>query len=93
MNIAIISFKYHCKRLLSGSVNNLTIDNMESADIKKVFNYLQSNQQPLTSYQLDFIKSLKKYFKKTGRLSPRQIECLVSIKSNTAEEVYQAISH
>lgn len=64
---------------------------MESNDIKKIFNYLESNMQPLTSYQVDFVKSLKKYFRKTGRLSPRQIECLIGIRNNTAEEIFNSV--
>jgi hypothetical protein len=55
---------------------------MGNKEIKKVFSYLEQNQEHLTSSQSEFIKSLKKYFKWKKSLSMRQIECLVSLKEN-----------
>jgi hypothetical protein len=48
--------------------------------IKEIFRYLEAQKRYLTPYQLDFVNSLKKYFKARGTLSVRQIESLESIR-------------
>jgi hypothetical protein len=49
-------------------------------NIKEIFSYLESQQRYLTPYQLDFVKSIKKYYKAKGTLSARQFESLESIR-------------
>jgi hypothetical protein len=53
---------------------------MGTKEIREVFGFLDENQKSLTQYQIEFIRSLKKYYKWKGHLSERQIECLVSLK-------------
>lgn len=53
---------------------------MEPREIKEMFNYLEMKHKCLTSYQVDFIKSMKKYYHWKGNLSSRQIDCLLSLK-------------
>lgn len=60
--------------------SNLTFEAMGNKEIREVFEFLEENQKSLTQYQLEFIKSLKKYYKWKGNLTERQIECLVSLK-------------
>lgn len=58
---------------------------MEPREIKEVFNYLDMKHKELTPYQVDFIKSMKKYYKWKGSLSSRQLECLLSLKEYLVE--------
>lgn len=53
---------------------------MGTKEIREVFGFLDENQKSLTQYQIEFIRSLKKYYRWKGNLSERQIECLVSLK-------------
>jgi hypothetical protein len=53
---------------------------MGKKEIREVFDFLDENRKSLTPYQVEFIQSLKKYYKWKGHLSERQIECLVSLK-------------
>ncbi|HEX2967524.1 MAG TPA: hypothetical protein VHO46_00350 [Bacteroidales bacterium] len=53
---------------------------MEPREIKEVFNFLEIRHKSLTPYQVEFIKSLKKYYTWKGSLSARQVECLLSLK-------------
>jgi hypothetical protein len=53
---------------------------MSTKEIREVFEFLEGNRKSLTPYQMEFIQSLKKYYKWKGRLSDRQIDCLVSLK-------------
>lgn len=58
---------------------------MEPREIREVFNYLEMKQKDLTPYQVDFIKSMKKYYRWKGSLSSRQMECLLSLKEYLVE--------
>lgn len=62
---------------------------MGTKEMRQIFNYLEDNQKHLTSSQYEFVKSLRKYFKWKGNLTPRQIECLISIKENMQVPVEQ----
>jgi len=53
---------------------------MSTREIREVFEFLNENQKDLTPYQIDFIRSLKKYYRWKGSLTSRQVECLVSLK-------------
>lgn len=53
---------------------------MSAKEIRDVFEFLDGKQKSLTPYQQEFIRSLKKYYKWKGRLSERQVDCLVSLK-------------
>jgi len=62
---------------------------MDTKEIRQTFNYLENNSKHLTSSQNEFIKSLKKYFKWKGNLTPKQEDCLISIRENMQVPVEQ----
>lgn len=67
-------------RILLKTKINLTLETMGNKEIREVFEFLEENRKSLTQYQLEFIKSLKKYYKWKGHLTERQIECLVGLR-------------
>jgi hypothetical protein len=59
---------------------------MSKEEIKKLFAYMDENERFLSLYQIGFIKSLKRHFKRWGSLSEKQLDCLVSLKVNMVPE-------
>ncbi|HEX2921316.1 MAG TPA: hypothetical protein VHO50_09145 [Bacteroidales bacterium] len=55
---------------------------MGTKEIKQVFRFFEANHDQLTYSQNNFIRSMKKYYKWKRTLTPRQIECLVSMREN-----------
>lgn len=45
---------------------------MKNNEINEAFRYLHEHENCLRLYQIDFIKSLQKYYSSHGRLSSRQ---------------------
>ena len=60
---------------------------MGAKEIREIFRNLDTERKRLTPYQIEFIKSLKKYFNWKGMLSQRQVECLENIKRSIFAEV------
>ncbi|MGE5420568.1 MAG: hypothetical protein ACM3UT_10300 [Chloroflexota bacterium] len=60
--------------------------NMEKSEIKAIFRRLDNHQENLSSYQVEFVKGLKKYYAKNNRLSPKQIDALININSSVMVE-------
>jgi len=50
------------------------------AKIKETFDYLYLHERDLTAGQLDFVRSLRKYFVRNKQLSERQTAALFEIK-------------
>jgi hypothetical protein len=48
--------------------------------INDTFKYLEMNKDLLTPTQVEFIKSLRNYFKSNRYLTPRQFKCLEDIR-------------
>lgn len=55
---------------------------MEKSDIKAIFRHLENKRENMSAYQVDFIRGLKKYYSRNNKLSPRQVDALVSIHEN-----------
>jgi len=55
--------------------------------IRDTFKYLEMNKSSLTPGQVDFVKSLKNYFKSHGYLTTYQVECLQDIAKYMKVEV------
>jgi len=53
---------------------------MSIKEIKEAFGYLDQHQNSMTLLQIAFMKSLKKYFTRYGRLSSSQQIILIEIK-------------
>ena len=47
--------------------------------VRNTFKFLEMNRSSLTPGQIDFVKSLKNYFKSHGHLTLNQIKCLSDI--------------
>lgn len=52
---------------------------MEKSEIKAMFRRIESHMDILSPYQAELIKGLKKYYAKNNKLSPKQIDALISI--------------
>jgi hypothetical protein len=53
---------------------------MNYYEIRGLFSYLEDNRDHLSSLQNDFVAYLKDHYKKTGIITPGNIESLVTIK-------------
>jgi hypothetical protein len=53
---------------------------MNYYEIRGLFSYLEDNRDHLNSLQSDFITNLKDHYKKTGIVTPGNIESLLAIK-------------
>lgn len=53
------------------------IDNLA---IKETFDFLQAHISGLTDSQIQLVNNMKKYFKKHGELSARQMQVLTDIR-------------
>jgi len=49
-------------------------------EIKEVFSYLALHEQKLSLSEIDFVRSLKKYFTRNKKLSERQKTALFEIR-------------
>ena len=52
----------------------------KTTEIKEAFRYLHEHEAKLSLNQIDFLRSLKKYFSRNGKLSTRQEKALFDIK-------------
>lgn len=59
---------------------------MERSDIKAIFKRLESLKDNLSSYQVEFLKGLKKYYARNNKLSPKQIDALININNSVMVE-------
>lgn len=53
---------------------------MELNDTKQTFDYLRQHESCLSENQVNFLKSLRKYYKWHGQLSARQEKILFDLK-------------
>jgi hypothetical protein len=60
---------------------------MEKSEIKAILRHLENNQENMSANQVDFINGLKKYYTRNNKLSPRQVDALVSIHENVTLKV------
>ena len=53
---------------------------MDRLEFKILLNYLENNQEHLSTLQHEFIASLKEHYETTGVLTKRQVEFLYDLK-------------
>lgn len=59
---------------------------MEKSEIKAIFRRLENHKESLSTYQVEFVKGLKKYYTRNNKLSDKQIDALININNSIMVE-------
>lgn len=66
---------------------------MTNAESKQLFGTLMQKEAYLTEYQVNFIKSVHRYWKQTGRLSDNQLHILNEIGRYAVPQLQKTINN
>ena len=66
---------------------------MDRLEFKILLNYLENNQEHLSTLQHEFIVSLKEHYETTGVLTKRQVEFLYDLKEYIGSLVLEKDIH